>query len=81
MQRCVVPITREKGQQIIKIPKKLGFKRLRQVEIVRVGDELHIHKVRPRPKSWLSLLKKPRIDFEPDRTPIGDPERFLKHFQ
>lgn len=35
----------------------------------------------PSRRPWTSLIGKLKANIVPDRTPIGDPERFLKDFQ
>lgn len=75
-----VPVTHEDGQMVLHIPHSLGFDGVQAVKMEKRGDDIVISAVRPKRRPWTSLIGKLKVDIVPDRTPIGDPERFLKDF-
>ena len=63
--------------QCVRIPKDFWFDEdVKRVEIVKVGNDVIL---RPMKKtSWRAFLAKgPNPDFQPNRTPIGNGDRFL----
>ena len=69
-----------RASQVVRIPKALAFEGVDTVEILKSGKDLILRPVEKKSReAWLKSLKEMQCpDFEPDRSPIIDPDRFLR---